>query len=504
MNTGTFLNELQGALLISVVAISALVLAELLSRITALPAELTRKFAHIGSGFAVLLIPVFIENSFTVLALALSFCGLMLGTHATGMLGGVHGVERGLGGVLWYPVTGWVTFFVVFDLREGTYLEYAIPILVLACADAMGAVVGKRWGKHKYEVIPGHFRSLEGSFTFFIVALLCIAPPLAFGQMTSPWKALAVGLLVSALATMYEAVSVHGIDNLLVPFGTLMFLDYLIPLTGSQLALQAFVIISICVTGLILRWHRPVTGGSGAAYVLSVYTILVFGGLSWLPALAALIAVFMVYERLTPVPAPYAKARYELATTVIGLTAPVIFAFLFYATNDPVIRHAIYVGYVASIVCQAAVLAFIVPQHRTFRLSRLRRVICNRDPWQHGPTTGKLLLASCSGGLMIFVSLGALYGDGMFTMKTSDIAVLVFACFIGVTSFITLAATRCARRSCSACGNITLHGMGCCHTLELGVGDTVSASTLTFRKTYLLANLLAATCAALVVIAWSL
>jgi hypothetical protein len=46
--------------------------------------------------------------------------------------------------------------------------------------------------------------------------------------------------------------------------------------------------------------------------------------------------------------------------------------------------------------------------------------------------------------------------------------------------------------------------MGCCHALDLGNGDTVSMRTLTFRKTYLVANSLAAISAATVVAAWNL
>ena len=39
---------------------------------------------------------------------------------------------------------------------------------------------------------------------------------------------------------------------------------------------------------------------------------------------------------------------------------------------------------------------------------------------------------------------------------------------------------------------MTLRGLGCCHDLELGVGDTSSMTSITFRKAYLLSNLAAA------------
>lgn len=504
MSSELLLHEVIGTLTISVIAIGVLVLAEVLKRTTSLPTELTRKFAHIGSGLAVLLIPAFIDSSWTVLVLAASFAGLMFGTHVTGLLQGVHGVGRGVGGVLWYPVTAWLTFFLVFDVRQGQYLEYAIPILVLACADAMGAVVGKRWGRHRYEVVPGHFRSLEGSLAFFVVALTCIVVPLAGGLGIDPWRALAVGALVAVLATAFESVSVHGLDNLLVPFGTLLFLDRYLHLEWSALALQGALILAIASVTVAIQWRRPATGGAGAAFVLSVYTVLVLGGWAWLPPLAGLVLTFVVYERLTPVDGKFAKARYEMGTALIGLTVPVVLVLLHASFDDPRIAHGLYVGYVASVACQGAVLCFLLPQHRSFRFGRIRRLITVRDPWQHAPTAGKLMLAAAGAATVLLLPFAALRPQAAFHAPAFELATVALACAAGLAAFITIAATTCARRACAACGNVTLHGLGCCHALDLGHGDTVSMRTMTFRKTYLAANSLAAASAAMVVVAWNL
>lgn len=504
MNWELLVHEALGTLVITVVAVGVLVLAEVLKRTTSLPTELTRKFAHIGSGLAVLLIPAVIDSSWTVLVLAAGFAGLMFGTHVAGLLQGVHGVGRGVGGVLWYPVTAWLTFFLVFDVRGGEYLEYAIPILVLACADAMGAVVGKRWGRHRYEVVPGHFRSLEGSLAFFLVALACIVVPLAVGMGVDPMRALAVGALVAALATAFESVSVHGLDNLLVPFGTLLFLDRYLPLEWTALALQAALIVAISCVTVAIQWRRPATGGGGAAFVLSIYTVLVLGGWAWLPPLAGLVLTFVVYERLTPVQGKFAKTRYEMGTALIGLTVPVVLVLLHASFDDPAIAHGLYVGYVASIACQGAVLCFLLPQHRSFRFGRIRRLITVRDPWQHAPTTGKLVLAAAGAATVLVLPFAALRPHAAMQAPTLELATVALACAAGLGAFITIAATACARRACPACGNVTLHGMGCCHALDLGHGDTVSLRTMTFRKTYLAANSLAAGSAAMVVVAWNL
>src|SRR5690606_36311 len=113
--------------------------------------------------------------------------------------------------------------------------------------------------------------------------------------------------LVSVLATAYESVSVHGLDNLLVPFGTLLFLDRYLGVGWAELGLQALLIAAITVAATIVVWRRPATGGGIAAFVLACYTVLVLGGWAWLPPLAGLVVTFIAYERLTPVPSRLAK-----------------------------------------------------------------------------------------------------------------------------------------------------------------------------------------------------
>ena len=93
-------------------------------------------------------------------------------------------------------------------------------------------------------------------------------------------------------------------------------------------------------------------------------TVLVLGGWAWLPPLAGLVATFIAYERLTPIAGKFAKARYEMGTALIGLTVPVVLVLLHASFDDPDIRHALYVGYLASIACQAAVLCFLLQRYQ--------------------------------------------------------------------------------------------------------------------------------------------
>jgi dolichol kinase len=88
-------------------------------------------------------------------------------------------------------------------------------LLVCLC-DAIAAVVGMKFGKRKIFLIK---KTYLGTFAFFISAILVLIPILG-------WK----GALVTSLgSTLIEAVSIEGIDNLLLPIlGGLLAQQFLI------------------------------------------------------------------------------------------------------------------------------------------------------------------------------------------------------------------------------------------------------------------------------------
>ena len=91
-------------------------------------------------------------------------------------------------------------------------------VLVMAWGDAAGSLVGRRFGRHGYEVL-GHRRSWEGTAAVFVAGGLGIlASWLVFGQPLAPSAVLAI-LLAAGVGTLLEAVSLWGFDNLLVPAG---------------------------------------------------------------------------------------------------------------------------------------------------------------------------------------------------------------------------------------------------------------------------------------------
>jgi dolichol kinase len=90
----------------------------------------------------------------------------------------------------------------------------AAGMVFIILGDTAAALVGRRWGRHKF----GH-KSYEGSAAFFVCA--------AVGAAILPGIPLGWGLAAALLATLVEATSGLIDDNVSVPLVTGAFLHYI-------------------------------------------------------------------------------------------------------------------------------------------------------------------------------------------------------------------------------------------------------------------------------------
>src|SRR5688572_15413048 len=140
-----------------------------------LHAELSRKLVHVLMGLVCLTFPWLFREAWPVWTLAgMAVVGLgaiRLLPAIKSKLGQVlGGVERESWGELLFPLA--VAF--VFALSCGNTILFCVPVLILSLADAMAALIGRRYGFARYETDDG-WKSLEGSAAFFLVAFLTTA-----------------------------------------------------------------------------------------------------------------------------------------------------------------------------------------------------------------------------------------------------------------------------------------------------------------------------------------
>src|SRR5690606_29012949 len=123
---------------------------------------------------------------------------------ASRKLGLVRAMEEEAGdnrGTVLFPLAFVILILMLWN-QAGGRTALAAGILVLAWGDAAAALIGRRWGRHRYRVGPG-WRSVEGSAAMCIVAIIAL-----------------LVLAAAGAATLLEAASRWGADNLLVPLGT--------------------------------------------------------------------------------------------------------------------------------------------------------------------------------------------------------------------------------------------------------------------------------------------
>jgi phytol kinase len=202
---------------------SIILLAESLNRLARIPAEISRKIVHIGTGNVILLawwlhIPMWIGVSASVVAGAIALL-----SYKYHLLPSVDGVGRHSLGTFFYAVTMGILIAWFWSIQQPAYA--VIGILVMTWGDGLAAVIGERWGKHRYEVW-GMKKSWEGTTTMFIVSFFICSLILLIIQ-GNIWQTWLIALLVGVICTTMETISKFGIDNLTVPFSAATVSFYL-------------------------------------------------------------------------------------------------------------------------------------------------------------------------------------------------------------------------------------------------------------------------------------
>ena len=276
--------------------------------------ELARKLVHLGLGTVCLGFPGIFRAPEPVWAVAGLAVAAMLIVRLVGpvraVLGHVlGGVGRTSFGEIYFPIA----VALVFTLARGDVAAYCAPVAILAYADAAGALVGQRWGRHRYRAVES-MKSLEGSAAVFGVTWVAVMIVVG-GWTRVPWPEMVLtGLIMAAFAALVEAVSWRGLDNLLVPIVAFAQMRIYPGIAWTDLLVRA-VVMGLLVA-LMLTWRRRLLDSSarlGAALVMYFFWSL--GDIRWLVAPLVLVAS---YTRLMPTVPGGVDRHYLAAVLCIG------------------------------------------------------------------------------------------------------------------------------------------------------------------------------------------
>lgn len=179
--------------------------------------EVSRKFLHIMVGNMIFAMPFFADPWTMVWFLTLPITvALFFLTEYSPIKIENSVTESGHALGLFFYAAIWTILIAVFSKQLWIV---ALAIVPMVYGDGFAALIGQKFGKIKYTVFGGT-KSLEGSLTMFVITtVMSVFVWMVFTSIGYPMPEfnLVYIIVISAVATVCEALSYGGIDNLSVP-----------------------------------------------------------------------------------------------------------------------------------------------------------------------------------------------------------------------------------------------------------------------------------------------
>ena len=188
--------------------------------------EVSRKFLHIMVGNMIFAMPFFSDPWVMVWFLTLPITiALFFLTEYSPVKIENSVTESGHALGLFFYALIWTVLIAIFTIiapaNDPKFYIWivALAIVPMVYGDGFAALIGQKFGKVKYTVFGGT-KSLEGSLTMFVVTtVMSVFVWMVFASIGCIMPAFNIVYIIaiSDVATVCEAVSYGGIDNLSVP-----------------------------------------------------------------------------------------------------------------------------------------------------------------------------------------------------------------------------------------------------------------------------------------------
>lgn len=189
-------------------------LAELFFHKLSVKVELTRKLVHFGTGLLTLLFPILLSNHWYVLFLCTSFLIILILSLKFNLLKSINQIDRQSFGSILYPISVYILF--IFYDYQNELIYFYLPVLVLAICDPIAALVGKTWPIGKYKLFK-ETKTIMGSSAFLFSAIIINMLLFYYFGFIISGQLILLTCIISLIATMVEAISQKGFDNLFIP-----------------------------------------------------------------------------------------------------------------------------------------------------------------------------------------------------------------------------------------------------------------------------------------------
>lgn len=197
--------------------------AEALRRWRGYGSGFTRKVIHIGVGMMSWALPFLFTSPWPFVFACVVFMIINLIDWRYGLIGSMQSKHRNNLGTVYFPLAAAVAALIFWEQPP----LLVASLMPLTWGDGLAPVIGAAYGKRFYRVHTST-RTLEGSAGFFVAGFVFTWLALWLMPGTpdiSPAGALLPSLVIMAVTTLIEAVSIWGLDNLAVTAAAILILS---------------------------------------------------------------------------------------------------------------------------------------------------------------------------------------------------------------------------------------------------------------------------------------
>ncbi len=184
--------------------------------------EASRKFIHIMLGNWWFIAMYFFTNVWFAIFVPITFVIINYVSYKQDLIKVMERKNQDGLGTVYYAVSLFILAIVSFGIYQKPILGL-IPNVIMAYGDGFAAVVGKCIKSKTYKVGETK-KSIAGSITMFMISLIFITIFLKTQYTFELWQTVLIGIIMSGIVTIIEAISVKGIDNISVPVSMLVML----------------------------------------------------------------------------------------------------------------------------------------------------------------------------------------------------------------------------------------------------------------------------------------
>ncbi|RKY56874.1 MAG: hypothetical protein DRP89_00615 [Candidatus Neomarinimicrobiota bacterium] len=424
--------------------------------------ENTRQMVHIGVGLLVIISPFLFLSPVPPAVLALIFIVLNAIALKKDRMKGMHTTERQSYGTVFFPVT-FLILILLYWKSDSVIL--ITGMLIMTISDPLASIIGNT-GKNKH---PFRFwkdtKTLRGSLTVFvsvfIISTLVLYPIRLISSSPIPniTSLLITGIVVATVASLSEAISHAGSDNLTLPLFSALMLDIMQKLTFSeQMAVFGWVIFSFLLAFAAYRLKALTLGGAAGAMLLGSIVFSI-GGIFWVVPMVTFFVLSSILSKIGKLRKTILKGLVEKGSNrdILQVFAnggiSLIMAILYFYTHN----ETFYLMFLGSLA--AATADTWGTEIGIFSPSEPRDIIT----FEKVPV-GKSGGVTALGTSGFFMGAGILTLSGLFSLSESLMSLFIIIVISGILGALidsVIGATIQAQYQCPNCNKITEKTIHC-------------------------------------------